>query len=432
MRFLVIAGMLAATCVASQAAETIRIMPVGDSITVGYTNLPGQPEVPFEYGWRAGLYTRLTDAGCSFQYVGTSTQHPTPGPGYTGPDLAALNQDYHNGGGGGGTAWVSENITGWIRDSNPDVILLMIGINDIPQYSTGQPYNAQNTLNAIVQKTIASKPAAHLIVAQTIPYANYTEAIVQYNSYIRDTLVPYYSGMGFNVSTVDQYSNFLTNGEIDPSLYSNAINHPSAEGYDRMAQTWFDGIESLGAITHTALPEIHTMTDANLLSGKPAAASSVYNASFDPSYVADGSVNQQVFRGTADGGLDADMRLVIHDLDGGFNHVRIWRDMDDANRVPAQVTLRCSASDTASLDAGSFETELAVVSNLDFGMAEYVDIIVNAPADTQSLFLDFGGVDSNGNPYGLRIPEVQAFLMPEPSAMAVLLGGLAAGLRRRK
>ena len=59
-------------------AEPIRIMPVGDSITVGYTNLPGQPDVPFEYGYRAGLYTRLTDADYSFQFVGNSTEHPTP------------------------------------------------------------------------------------------------------------------------------------------------------------------------------------------------------------------------------------------------------------------------------------------------------------------------------------------------------------------
>jgi len=431
MRFLVIMEMLIATGAASRADEPIRIMPVGDSIAVGYTNLPGQPEVPFEYGWRAGLYTQLTSAGHSFQYVGSSGQ-PVPGPGYTGPDLEGLDQNHLYGGGGGGTSWVSENIRGWVRDSNPDVILLMIGINDIPQYSTGHPNQAECNLNAIVQKTIAAKPSAHLIVAQTIPYAHYTDAVVQYNSYIRDTLVPYYYGMGFQVSTVDQYFNFLAAGEIDPSLYSNAINHPSPTGYERMAQTWFDGIEALGAISHTALPEIHTLADENLLSGKPVVASSVYNGSFDPSYATDGSVNQQVFRGTADGGTDADMRLVIHDIGGGFNQVRIWRDMDDPNREPAQVILRSSVFDTTSLDAGDFERVLAVVSHLDFGMEEYIDILVDAPEGTQSLFLDFGGFDSNGIPYGIRVPEVQAFLLPEPSAMAVLIGGLVLyGFRRR-
>jgi len=141
-RFFLMAGVMLVSSVVGWAAEPIRIMPVGDSITVGCTNLPGQPEVPFEYGWRAGLYTQLTNAGYSFQYVGSSDHHPTPGVSYTGPDLAALGQDYHNSVGGMGSAWVSENITGWIRDSNPDVILLMIGINDIPQYSTAQPYVA--------------------------------------------------------------------------------------------------------------------------------------------------------------------------------------------------------------------------------------------------------------------------------------------------
>jgi len=284
-----------------------------------------------------------------------------------------------------------------------------------------------------VQKVNTSKPSAQLIVAQTIPYANYTDAIVQYNDYISNTLVPYYSGLGYNVSTVDQYSHFLTDGVIDPTLYSNAINHPSPEGYERMAQSWYDGIESLGEITHTALPVIHTMTDENLLSGRTAVASSVYGGSFSPSYVTDGTANQQVFFGTADGGSDSDMRLVIHDIDSeeGLDVIRIWRDMNDTNRQPGQVSIRCSANDTASLEAASYETELASLLSLDFGMEEYVDILVNAPAGTQSLFLDFGGVDSNGSAYGLRIPEVQAFAMPEPATITILLSGLVYGYRRR-
>jgi hypothetical protein len=32
---------------------------------------------------------------------------------------------------------------------------------------------------------------------------------------------------------------------IDATLYANGINHPGAIGYDRMAQTWFKGIQSL-------------------------------------------------------------------------------------------------------------------------------------------------------------------------------------------
>ena len=43
------------------ATAPIRIECVGDSITAGYTDNPNW-NVPFEFGYRSGLYTRLTNA----------------------------------------------------------------------------------------------------------------------------------------------------------------------------------------------------------------------------------------------------------------------------------------------------------------------------------------------------------------------------------
>jgi hypothetical protein len=68
---------------------------------------------------------------------------------------------------------------------------------------------------------------------------------VDYNTYIRETLVPSYRAQGKHVSTVNQYANLLSNGAIDPSLFSNGINHPNAVAYNRMAQTWYDGIQAV-------------------------------------------------------------------------------------------------------------------------------------------------------------------------------------------
>jgi hypothetical protein len=79
-----------------------------------------------------------------------------------------------------------------------------------------------------------------------------------------------------------------------------------------------------------------------------------------------------------------------------------------------------------SLDPAGFETSLADLTSLIFNAEGYVDVRVNAPMNTQSLFFDFGSVDSLGQTYGLRIAEIQAFVVPEPAAATTLVAGLVA------
>ncbi len=57
----------------TQNPPIIRIMPLGDSITTGYTNNPSLSH-PFEFGYRSELYTLLTRGGYGFEFVGRSTE----------------------------------------------------------------------------------------------------------------------------------------------------------------------------------------------------------------------------------------------------------------------------------------------------------------------------------------------------------------------
>jgi MYXO-CTERM domain-containing protein len=239
------------------AADPIRIMSLGDSITAGYTD-NSTWSVPFAFGYRSGLYTRLTDAGYSFQYVGAS-QEPWNNafglPQTVGsPDLRMVDQDFHRGYGGVGADYLSANIGNWLQQDTPDVILLMIGINNISVGSSGEPIATEQKLATLVQSILVQRPTAHLIVAQITPYTTYTDSLVKYNNYV-SSLVGSYAAQGKNISMVDQYSNFSKSGiQIDTSLYSNGINHPNAIGYDKMAHTWFNGIQNLGSLTHDAGP----------------------------------------------------------------------------------------------------------------------------------------------------------------------------------
>ena len=231
----------AVTCV-------LNIMPMGDSITAGYTDNPTWANHPFMFGYRADLYTLLVDSGIDVQYMGSSAEpwnnafgDPTNGGTYTPPfDLRDISQDNHHGYGGKTVSYINPRIATWLAAEEPDIILLKIGTNS---QDTGG-------LNTLVNNITTNYPDIYVIVAQIMPKINYQAGIVNYNNYIKNTMVPAYQGLGKNVTTVDLYTPFLIDPSdltsIDPSLFSNAINHPDADGYNLMAQAWQIAINDLG------------------------------------------------------------------------------------------------------------------------------------------------------------------------------------------
>jgi hypothetical protein len=128
------------------AATALRIMPLGDSLTAGYTDPGVNPwTVPFTFGYRGPLYTKLTNAGYSVQFVGSSGEpwnlpfgasFDIPGS-IQGVDLRTIGQDNHRGYGGastsqilngghvGGSSYNVPSVTTMLNADNPDVVLLM-------------------------------------------------------------------------------------------------------------------------------------------------------------------------------------------------------------------------------------------------------------------------------------------------------------------
>jgi lysophospholipase L1-like esterase len=271
-------------------AVTYRIMPVGDSITAGYTDNPTWSQ-PYDFGYRGDLYQLLTANGYSITYVGSSQEplnnaFPVTNPPITvvpAPNLQSIGQDKHEGYGGKRTDYISSNMASFLTANNPDVVLLMIGINDFTRGASlasaaASLDTAKVNLNNAVRTLVTNKPNAKLIIAQTMPpmapstALNTTPAIGVYNDYIKNSLVPAYAAQGKFVTTVDQYSNFLNPAgtAIDASLYANAINHPNAAGYGKMAVTWYNGIRAIDLDATAATAQ-----------AAAAAANLVQNGSFD-------------------------------------------------------------------------------------------------------------------------------------------------------
>lgn len=275
-------GYAAANLGLAQVPRPYRIMPVGDSITAGYTDNPTW-KVPFQSGYRSALFGLLESNGIPVQFVGNSLE---PWNGLFGvpsnrpvPDLRTIAQDQHEGYGGQGTAYVTQNIGTWLANDRPDVLLLMVGINDISSGQTSQPTSVQSSLSNIVKTIVTRCPNTHVIVAQITPYSTYTAALLDYNDYIRNTLVPAFQSQGKLVTTVNQYANLVTDPaglNIDSSLYANGINHPSPAGYTRMAKTWFDGIQAVLSGGPSVRITTPTMTsEANPGASLPVSATSI-------------------------------------------------------------------------------------------------------------------------------------------------------------
>ena len=148
----------------------------------------------------------------------------------------------------------------------------------------------------------------------------------------------------------------------------------------------------------------------NVLAGKSAVTSSVYKmrgADYSAEHITDQSSMEHVFSD-----YDADQRMVIHGFKSPLVLVRIFRGKD---RVAQIVTVKSSLTDSTSLRPDDYETTLVAKSPISFRQSGYVDLVVNAPTGTQSLFLAFGDQTEyypNGGwtfPAGVLTSEVQAF-----------------------
>src|SRR6185437_236993 len=128
----------------------VKVMPLGDSITDGYT-VPG--------GYRIGLWQRFVSGGYTVDFVGSQSNGP-----------ASLGDHDHEGHPGWRIDQIDANVVGWLGTYQPHTVLLHIGTNDILQ--NDDVANAPARLSALIDHITATVPTAEVFVAQIIPLAN--------------------------------------------------------------------------------------------------------------------------------------------------------------------------------------------------------------------------------------------------------------------
>jgi len=212
------------------------VLPLGDSITEGY--LPSGANG----GYRVELFRQAVRAGKNITFVGTQMNGPTTVENRTFPRRHEGRGGYTIAGGGQGA------IAGTVTDTaismyRPNIVLLMIGTNDIN--GNINVSSAPTRLGQLIDEIITDAPTALVVVATIIPIANdgTNQRIPNYNAAIPG-LVSTRVAAGKHVMLVDNYAAFVRDSNFRTALMVDNL-HPNDAGYARLGQTFYEAIAPL-------------------------------------------------------------------------------------------------------------------------------------------------------------------------------------------
>ncbi|MBD3345430.1 MAG: PKD domain-containing protein [Chitinivibrionales bacterium] len=211
-----------------------RIMPLGDSNTRG----------KYGYTYRAIIRQRIHDTlGIAMDFVGTDTtvggSHgpgPNIGTSYTEDQMIEHGYDLEHEGWGGYTINdIRNNIDTWFAASPPDIIMLMIGTNDIN--ASISMSTMVNSLDLLVDEILARPvftPATHLFLATVPPCQNdgLNAEAVELNSYIPG-IVSDRQALGHSVHFVDAYNAMDRVTDLADNL------QPDSAGYAKIGMAFY-------------------------------------------------------------------------------------------------------------------------------------------------------------------------------------------------
>ncbi|MFC7529496.1 FG-GAP-like repeat-containing protein [Actinoplanes sp. GCM10030250] len=214
-----IAIVLPASPAQAQTITHLKVMPLGDSITLGVGSSP-------QYGYRPRLLNLVSDQGrYTIDYVGSMTS-----------DAPMADMD-HEGHSGWTIAQMRSNIDTWMRTEQPDVVLLHAGINDLNKDQVSAA-TAVSRLTDLVNRIILNRPDVTIVLSGLIPKVSGLEdKITAVNAGARQ-IASNEAGQGNKVRYVDM--------PVTPAQMYDRL-HPNNAGYVTMANSYFAGLSQVVA-----------------------------------------------------------------------------------------------------------------------------------------------------------------------------------------
>jgi lysophospholipase L1-like esterase len=127
---------------------------------------------------------------------------------------------------------ISGSVNSWLMTSTPEIILLLLGTNDIYENATGSTAAAR--LDALIAQIYGQLPDVSLIVASIPPLDSLkNEQVIAYNTLIPGVVANHAAASQRRIHFVDIFSVVSVADLVDGI-------HPGTAGYSKMAAAWFD------------------------------------------------------------------------------------------------------------------------------------------------------------------------------------------------
>jgi len=201
------------------ASQPVKIMPLGDSITRGWYGSPNS------HGYRKPLFDKLINAGCNFDFVGSQTDGNFPDPQHEGRDGWHADTT--------GTSDILGQVYNWLTANPADIVLLHIGTNDIS-------YGGQNAneVNSILNEIDRFSTGIKVILALIVDRVPHSPATTQFNINVNN-MAQNRIAAGDDILIVNMESALNYATDMADSV------HPNDAGYAKMANVWYNALDSL-------------------------------------------------------------------------------------------------------------------------------------------------------------------------------------------
>ncbi|MFG2953677.1 FG-GAP-like repeat-containing protein [Streptomyces sp. NPDC048291] len=197
--------------------RTVRLLPVGDSITYGIGSSDGN-------GYRGDLWNDLDQQQLDPDFVGQVKSGTMSDPDNEGNRGAVINE-------------IAGPAAADAQSMRPNVVTLMAGTNDIQK--DHEVATAPDRLSALIDRVQAGSPGVAIAVATLVPVKNDAPAEARreaYNEQVR-ALVSERQNEGEKVELAEMGP--MTDAMLDDRL------HPNDIGYDFMADEFFDAVMTM-------------------------------------------------------------------------------------------------------------------------------------------------------------------------------------------